>query len=261
MDDCMLVPLFSGSKGNATLLSLRGTRLLIDAGVSCRSLVARLAEANVAPETLSAVLVTHEHTDHIKGVGTFSRRYDLPVFATEGTWNAMRDYLGDIAPENVRVIRAGEDFYIDRVGVLPFEIPHDAAEPVGYALASGGAKLCVATDLGCVRDSWVRQIEGADAVLLEANHDVEMLKCGRYPFALKRRILGRHGHLSNVDAGSVAARLAENGVRRIILGHLSEENNFPELAFRTVQDALDDAGAAEAQLSVALWHRGETNHA
>ena len=244
-------PLFSGSSGNATYVRIQDTRLLVDAGVSGARIAAELKKLDVAPDMLDALLVTHEHADHIAGIGVLSRRYHLPVYATQGTWEAMAGKVGAIDPANRRVIPAGQDFYLNQVEVTPFPIPHDAAEPVGYAFAAQGIKVAVATDLGHLSDSWMDPLEGGDLLLLESNHDVEMLKAGRYPYELKRRILGRKGHLSNEDAARAAQELAARGVKRILLGHLSRENNFPELAYRTVAQCLEQAGTWVSALEVA----------
>ena len=244
-------PLFSGSSGNATYVRIDDTRLLVDAGLSGARIAAELQKMDVEPGMLDALLVTHEHADHIAGIGVLSRRYHLPVYATQGTWEAMEGKVGRVDPCNRRVIPAGQDFYLNQVGVTPFPIPHDAAEPVGYAFTARGVKVAVATDLGHLSDSWMDQLTGCDLLLLESNHDVEMLKAGRYPYDLKRRILGRRGHLSNEDAGRAAVELVARGVKRILLGHLSRENNFPELAYRTVLQQLEDAGQQPSALEVA----------
>lgn len=236
------VPLFSGSNGNALYVEMGKTRLLVDAGVSGARVLQAMGQIGAPPEALSGILITHEHSDHIAGVGVLSRKFHLPIYATQGTWEAMAPKIGQVDAANARVLTAGQDFYIGDVNVTPFEIPHDAAEPVGYAFFCGGCKLAVATDVGQVKESWLSQVEGSDLLLLEANHDVDMLKASRYPYDLKRRILGRRGHLSNEDAGSAAVKLFERGVRHIILGHLSGENNFPELAMQTVAGALLAAG-------------------
>lgn len=245
--------LFSGSSGNALYARSGNTHLLIDAGVSGTKVVRELEKIGVSPGDLSAILITHEHADHIAGVGVLSRRYNLPVYANEATWEAMRPKLGSIAPGNVRCFESGTDFYIEDVNVLPFRTPHDAAEPVGFSLMAGQCKLTIATDLGAIKESWLRHAERSDLLLLESNHDVGMLKSGRYPYELKRRILGKNGHLSNDDAGRAAVELVRSGVRALILGHLSGENNFPELAYRSVACALEQAGIRpeEVQLAVA----------
>ncbi len=159
-------PLFSGSSGNSLYAGCDGGHLLIDAGVSCARIVAELRKIGISPAQLSGVLVTHEHIDHIRGVGVLSRKYDLPVFATEGTWAAMEDKLGGVAMKNMRVLEPMEDFYLGGMNITAFDIPHDAAQPVGYSIALGGARLSVATDIGCVRDSWMNAVAGSNPIMI-----------------------------------------------------------------------------------------------
>ena len=247
-------PLFSGSSGNATYVGCDDAQILVDAGVSGTRVSQELARIGVDPAKLDAILVTHEHADHIKGIGILSRKYDLPVFATPGTWAGMAPKIGPVAENNRIFIEREQDFFIGSINVTPFPTPHDAAEPVGFTFELGGAKLAIATDLGCPRDSWLKYVMGADAVLLESNYDQDMLETGRYPYDLKKRIASRHGHLSNDDAGKVAIDLIRSGARQIILGHLSKENNFPELAMRSCEYALEQAGLSphiDALLAVA----------
>lgn len=248
-------PLFSGSSGNAILVSHNRTHLLVDAGMSGTRVTQELARAGLDARSLAGILVTHEHTDHIAGVGVLGRRYGLNVYATEGTWCAMREKLGELAARSVRVVEPGVDFFVDEMNIMPFEIPHDAAQPVGYSLCAGGFKVSVATDLGCIREQWMREVEKSDILLLEANHDIDMLKAGRYPYELKRRILGKKGHLSNADAGIAAAELFRRGVKRIVLGHLSGENNFPELARETVVAQLREEGISSDKIAIDVAKR------
>ena len=235
-------PLFSGSSGNAIYVGCDDAQILVDAGMSGNRVTGELTRMGVDPKRLSAILVTHEHIDHIKGIGILSRKYDLPVFATEGTWQGMYQKIGAVADKNRVLFDPAQDFFIGSINVTPFPIPHDANEPVGFTFGVDGAKFALATDLGCIRDGWFNQVLGADAVLLESNYDPDMLKAGPYPYELKQRIQSRHGHLSNDDAGRAAAELALHGTRQIILGHLSKENNFPELAMRTCELTLQMAG-------------------
>lgn len=238
MERMKFIPLFSGSSGNALFLEAGETRVLIDAGLPAKTIEQALLSANVPPETLSAILVTHEHTDHIKGVGAMARRYRLPVYANAPTWEAMADKLGKLPPHDMRTFETGQDFYLRDLNILPFATPHDAAESVGYAFTYKGLRLCSATDVGHVDGALLDILAGSRLLFLEANHDEDMLRAGPYPYQLKRRILSEKGHLSNDSAGKALCRLYGRGVRDAILGHLSRENNYEELALATVKSAL-----------------------
>ena len=228
-------PLFSGSSGNAIYVGCDEAHLLVDAGMSGSRVTGELASMGIDPKKLNGILVTHEHIDHIKGIGILSRKYDLPVYATEGTWQGMYGKIGPVSDKNRVIFEPEQDFFIGPINVMPFPTPHDANQSVGYAFDLYGARLAIATDLGCIRESWLKYVTGADAVILESNYDPDMLNAGPYPYELKKRIKSRHGHLSNEDAGHVAAELVRRGTSQIILGHLSKENNFPELAMRTCE--------------------------
>ncbi len=232
----------SGSRGNAALLYGDKTKILIDCGVSGKAVTTALSELDVTPDTLDAIVVTHEHTDHISGIGVMMRRYGLPVWATNETWQAMEGQIGNIDTSLKKTFKSGDAFEIGDVGVSSFSIPHDAANPVGYSFESGGEKISVATDIGELKRDLFEAIKGSKTVLLEANHDVNMLEIGSYPISLKQRIRGRLGHLSNDDAGIAAEFLVKMGTQNIMLGHLSEENNYPSLALETVVCALSEAG-------------------
>lgn len=245
-------PLFSGSSGNAVYVAGPGCEILIDAGVSCSRLADEIRTIGADPRDISAILVTHEHIDHIRGAGIFARKYGATVYATAGTWAAMRGKIGDIPEELIRVIDRERDFFLGGMNVQPFETPHDAAESVGYVLSiPGGARFALATDIGCVKPGWLGTVSGAAAVLLESNYDPGMLRAGKYPYELKKRIMSRHGHLSNDDAAEAAIALARAGARRIVLGHLSKENNFPELALKSCLTALERDGAPDSEVTVA----------
>ena len=248
-------PLFSGSSGNAIYVGCDAAHILVDAGLSGARVVQALEGIGVPPGSLSGILVTHEHVDHIRGIGVLSRKFDLPIYATEGTWAAMDGKIGAIAAKNQCIIEPEVSFFLGPIEIMGFPTPHDAAQSVGYVFELDAARFALATDLGCVRDSWLKHVSGADAVLLESNYDPDMLQAGPYPYDLKKRILSRKGHLSNDDAASTAVTLAERGARQIVLGHLSKENNFPELALRCAQMALSAAGVepgVDLDLRVAL---------
>ena len=252
-------PLFSGSSGNAIYVGTDRTNLLIDAGVSGSRVLDELKTVGVNPSDLDGILVTHEHSDHIKGVGVIARKLRVPIYATEGTWAGMEAKLGKISLNQQAIIQTESPFYIGDLDITAFPTPHDALEPCGFAFSNGCARFAIATDIGYVREGWMKYILGADAVLLEANYDPDMLTAGSYPFELKKRILSRKGHLSNDDAGAVAAKLVQSGAKQIILGHLSKENNFPELALRTVELILRQNGIdPESDLDLRVALRDET---
>ncbi len=247
-------PLYSGSSGNALFLEAGGVRLLVDAGLSGITIERALHSIGVSPDTLSAILVTHEHSDHIKGVGILSRKYDLPVYANLACWEAMLPQLGEIRPARMRVFETGQDFYLKGLNITPFATPHDSVEPVGYAFFHQGRKLCTMTDIGYMSESLLDAAQDADLLLLEANHDVEMLKNGAYPYPLKKRILSSKGHLSNADAGRALTKLYSRGVRNVILGHLSAHNNTEAIAMQTVQSCLVAEDIFDG-MHIAMAHR------
>ena len=235
-------PLFSGSSGNSIYISCGRTRILVDAGVSAARVEANLREIGVDIREIDAVLITHEHVDHVRGLGVLCRKYGLPVYANEGTWDGILLRDSSIPLRCVHTFYTGEDFYIGDVNVSPFATPHDAKESVGFAFECKGLRCAVATDLGHISDSWLQPIMGCQAIVLEANHDVEMVNRGPYPSHLKRRILSRNGHLNNEDCAKVLEQLARNGTQCVFLAHLSQDNNLPELAYDTVCARLNEAG-------------------
>ena len=241
-------PLYSGSSGNCAYVSDGKTGILIDAGLSGKQIVDALAQIGVLPETLSGIVITHEHSDHVKGAGILSRRFHLPIYANEGTWRGMAHQLGSVPPNLVRMFETGSDFYIDGLAVHPFAIPHDANEPVGFRVYAGARSVATATDMGYVRKDVLEELRRADMVLFESNHDPDMLlRNPHYSSALKQRILGRNGHLSNESCGRGICDLADREVRHVILGHLSGENNTPELAMDTSLDILSREGITPNQ--------------
>ncbi len=244
-------PLCSGSSGNATYIEAGSARILIDAGLSCKRITELLQMIGVDPCTLSAILVTHEHIDHVRGVNILSKKYDLPVYANADTWSVLKAPFKDVAPKNVCVFESDRDFYLSGVRILPFSVPHDAIHAVGYTLFFGGHKVGVCTDLGHVDARILSILSGCDLLLFEANHDVDMLMAGSYPYLLKKRILSGSGHMNNDDCGRALVKLHETGVKNVILGHLSRENNYPALAMVAVRAALEGAGIDDMQLAIA----------
>ncbi len=250
-------PLVSGSSGNATVVSHGNTTILIDAGRSGRQIDETLRNAGVDPKRLTAIFVTHEHTDHIQGVGILSRRHHIPIYATEGTWAAMdiRGTLGKIAADHRRCADVARSVDLGDLCVTPFAIPHDATQPVGYRFLFGQDHIAVvATDIGYLSHSVESACVGAMVALLESNHDVDMLRHGPYPWDLQQRILGKRGHLCNEDAGQLASQMIRTGTRRLYLGHLSKDNNHPTVALRTVKKVLKDnrvVATNDCKISVA----------
>lgn len=237
-----LAPLFSSSKGNCTYVASESAQILIDAGVNRGPLEQEIVRAGGVPRELSGILVTHEHSDHIQSVGVLSRAYDVPVYATEGTWEAMEKRIGNVAARNVRTIHEDDDFYIGNLCVQPFRTSHDAACSCGYSVTSGGSKISVVTDLGYMTRDILDAAAGSRIVLLESNYDPEMLENGPYPPFLKRRIASSKGHLSNEDAAHAAQELHARGVRGILLAHLSENNNKYSIALRETEQFLQSEG-------------------
>jgi len=231
----------SGSTGNCCLVSGGGENVLIDAGVSARRIAAGLARAGVLPGRLDGVLITHEHSDHIKGLSVLLKNDPVPVYAPGTVAAALRRLVPGAEPY-LRPFRPGAAFSLGGLAVESFPTPHDTNESVGYRLSAEGAVLALATDTGCVTEDMLRRLTGADIALIEANHDEQMLRYGPYPVQLKRRILSDRGHLSNAECTWLAAVLARSGTGTIVLGHMSKQNNDPALARRTVQRALEGTG-------------------
>ena len=235
--------LASGSSGNCLLVRGGGSQVLVDAGISCRRIVGALRELGVDPRALDGVLITHEHSDHIAGLVTLTKQYRLPVYASRGTgWELCRRiaFLEDL----LRPFEPGEKFRAGELEVTSFPTPHDAAQSVGYVLSHGEKRAAVATDLGYVTPEVERAVRGADLLVCEANHDVEWLKAGPYPYPLKARILGDRGHLSNEAGAELAWTAVEGGARTVVLAHLSHENNTPRRALDVVGGVLSRRGAA-----------------
>ena len=230
--------LYSGSTGNSLLVQSEKTNILFDAGVSAKKVTEALASIHVDPTSIDAIVVSHEHTDHVQGLGTFSKKFDVPVFANENTWNAMEVQKNKISSSNRNMFTNYQDFKIKDITIHPFRIPHDAADPCGFNVYSQEKKLSIATDLGHMTEEIMDYLKDSSFLMLESNYEPEVLKCCSYPFPLKTRIAGPDGHLSNPIAGKTIAYLMNRGLKSVILGHLSKESNFPDLAYRTVLGEL-----------------------
>ena len=232
-----LCSIASGSSGNCIYVGSESTHLLVDTGISKKRIEEGLKELDVKGNELNGILITHEHSDHIQGLGVFSRKYEIPVYATRGTIEGIRQSksLGKLPEGLLREIQIDHPFSIGNIEVNPFRISHDAKEPAAYRFASGSKSVAVATDMGIYDDYTVEHLRDLDAILLEANHDIHMLEVGVYPYHLKRRVAGDKGHLSNETSGRLLCDILNNHMKSIILGHLSKENNYEQLAYETVK--------------------------
>ena len=235
--------LASGSRGNSTVVESSRTRILVDAGLSCRETFKRMKAIGIDPGSLSAILITHEHSDHVNGLATLAKKLRVPVFMTGATHQAWARSLRDDAGESPRldkleVFSAGRSFQIQDVTVTAFTIPHDAVDPVGFTFRAEGIKIAIATDLGYVPASICDHLRKCDVLVMESNHDLEMLRVGPYPWSVKQRVMSRVGHLSNESLAQFFAKDYDKSASYIVLAHLSEQNNHPEVARKAAEDAL-----------------------
>lgn len=227
----------SGSSGNCLYAGNKDYHILIDAGISAKRVINGLEAFNIKPEQLNGILITHEHIDHIAGIGVLLRKHHIPVYATLGTIEKIKSTksLGNMPESAFHPINTHEPFEIGNIEIKAFPISHDASEPVSYTLKNDNKKIGMVTDLGYYDDSIVEQLYQSNILYVEANHDIRMLQVGPYPYYLKQRILGNRGHLCNEMAGKLVNDLAHEQLEKIILGHLSKENNYPDLALETVK--------------------------
>ncbi len=232
-----MVSIASGSSGNCIYVGSESTHLLVDVGISNKRTEQGLNEIGLTGRDIDGILITHEHSDHIQGLGVISRKYGIPIYATPGTIAGVLQSksLGVMDPGLLHEIAADEPFMIKDIEVNSMKISHDANEPVAYRFRCGSKKVAIATDMGMYDDYVVENLKGMNAILLEANHDVKMLQVGPYPYVLKQRILGKRGHLSNESSGRLLSDILHDDMQTIVLGHLSKENNLPELAYETVK--------------------------
>ncbi len=236
--------LFSSSSGNSTFISTGKTNILIDAGVSAKRLKTALLNRDIDPKSLGGIFITHEHSDHIAGVRVLAGGFNIPVYATEGTLSYMEEN-GTINGKFPCQVIPYEGMEIGDMFIKPFHTPHDSRESCGFKIELPySQKAAIATDIGKITDEIKEHIIGCDLVMLESNHDIGMLQNGPYPYILKRRILSDKGHLSNVACGEMAAELIMKGTTRLYLGHLSDENNFPDLAYQTSLAAISEKTGA-----------------
>jgi phosphoribosyl 1,2-cyclic phosphodiesterase len=253
--------LASGSKGNCTLVCSSTTRLLIDAGLSCREVLRRLLLCGEEPGALDAVLVTHEHSDHVAGLRVLARRLKIPIYITGPTYQEYQRCARDSAGQRVSIDRseyfcAGRSFQVGDIAVTPFTIPHDAIDPVGFTLCADGVKVGICTDLGYMPASVRDHLRGCHVLMIESNHDLELLRGGPYPWSVKQRVMSRVGHLSNDALADFLTTDYDGGAEFLILAHLSEQNNHPEIARVTAERALgEQRSLLHNRLMLAAQHQ------
>ena len=248
--------LYSGSSGNSLFVETENTKILVDAGMSCKKIEEALHSIEVDPSSINAILVTHEHSDHIKGISTISKKFDIPIFATKETFDAMPSHTQKLSEKNINYFNPHEKFCINDLKILPFSIPHDAANPCGFNIIKDKNQISIATDIGHMTKDILNHLEGSEFILLESNYDTEVLKCCSYPFMLKSRIASDKGHLSNTMAGKTISYLSKNSnLNTAMLGHLSKESNFPELAYQTVVDELISSCVEDNSIKLSVANR------
>lgn len=255
------VSIASGSSGNCIYAGTEKSHILVDAGISAKRIEKGLFEVGVKPSEIDGICITHEHSDHVKGLGVLARKYEIPVYGTKGTLKEIRKMasLGEYPEELLNPVLPDVKFTVGDMEVLPFHIDHDAADPVAYRIQAGNKSIAVATDLGHFNQYTIDHLLDLNAVLLESNHDLRMLETGPYPYYLKRRIMGDFGHLSNENAGRLLNCILNDKMKHILLGHLSKENNMPELAYETVRLEVDmgDCPYRSSDFNMAVAGRDE----
>ncbi len=253
-----LCSIASGSSGNCIYVGSESTHLLIDVGVSAKRIESGLNEIQVAPETVAGILITHEHSDHIQGLGVMARRYNIPIYGTVETLNSIlkQKNVGRIEEGLLHDIKPDEAFTIGDIRVEPFAVSHDASNPVCYTFHKDEMKIGMATDLGMYTDYTIDKLKDSKILYLEANHDVNMLMVGGYPYYLKQRIVGDRGHLSNETSAKLIGELLNDELQYIILGHLSKENNYAELAYETIHyEVTQKWGNSETMPEIMVANR------
>lgn len=251
----------SGSSGNCLYVGNQDSHILIDAGVSGKHIKEGLEGFGVNPAELDAILITHEHIDHISGLGVMARKYKVPIYATEKTLVQIEHTksVGKISTELFRVVKPDDTYRIGDIHIRPFSISHDAQDPVSYVFGCGGIKIGMVTDLGYFDEAIVDELKDSDILYIEANHDIHMLQVGPYPYYLKQRILGNKGHLCNEMAGRLIKELYSSRLKNVILGHLSRENNFPELALEAVRNEFMEYWLSNEAAALSVAPRNEAS--
>ena len=239
------------------MVSTEDTNILIDAGVSQKKIIEGLESINKNISNIDAILVTHEHSDHILSIGSLSKKYNIPIYSNKETFTAMSSQTQKIDIENRREFLIGKDFDIGSLKIHSFSIPHDAANPCGFSITKDDKKISIATDIGHMNDTLLNELKNSNFLMLESNYDPEILRIGRYPYRLKQRISGPFGHLPNELAGKTISSIIPTGLERVMLGHLSKENNFPELAHKTVLEELEYSGFSKKDVDINIASRSE----
>ena len=250
--------LYSGSSGNCSFVQTDSTKILIDAGQSAKKIEEALSSIDIDPYSIDGILVTHEHSDHVKGLGILSKKFHIPVYANSETWNAMEKQKEKVEDKNVKLFSFNK-FSIGDIDVKPFSIPHDAANPCGFNIFNKSKKISIATDIGHMDKEILQNLLNSNFLLLEANYEPEVLRYSKYPYLLKSRISGPNGHLSNIDAGKTISYLVNRGLDKVMLGHLSNENNFPELAYKTVVEQMMENNVSQSNLRLSVANRYEAS--
>lgn len=247
--------LYSGSTGNSFFVQTENTNLLIDAGVSCKKIENALTSLSVSPNNIDAIFITHEHIDHTKSIGLLSSKYNIPIYTNIETWNALQSSNKKLENANVNFFKNDNEFTFKDLNVFPFSTPHDATNPCGFNIFKDNKKISIATDLGHISENIIKSLEKSSFVMLESNYDLNVLKYSSYPYLLKKRISGPNGHLENCIAGKTIAHLINSGLEKALLIHLSKENNFPELAKRTVLEELQKHSYVENTIGLEVAPR------
>lgn len=247
--------LYSGSSGNCSLIETTHSKVLIDAGNSAKKIDEALKQNSIDISNIDAILVTHEHSDHVKSIGTISSKYNVPVFATKKTWDSMPEQSKKISDEFKKIFESDSDFEINDLKIHAFSIPHDAVDPCGFNFFYKGKKISIATDIGHINSNILENLSNSQFALLESNYDPNILRYSKYPYSLKQRISGPNGHLSNSETGTLISNLIKSGLSNVMLGHLSKENNFPELAYKTVVEELIHNNFDESAISINIAKR------
>lgn len=249
-------PLYSSSSGNSTFIATQDTAILVDAGVNASRILEALNEIGASFSDIKAVIITHEHIDHIRGIGVLARRHGIPIIANHGTWEAIigQGKAGEIPFSKRIYFEHNTTFYVGDIAITPFDTHHDANQSVGYCIENESSKVSIVSDTGTVSKAMMSHIAGSDLLMMEFNYDEHMLKNGRYPAFLKKRILSNHGHMSNADAAEIVCYAANQGCRKFVLSHLSRDNNTPEAAYDAAFQGLlehHDTPAKEVEIIVA----------